>query len=179
MLSEPISIPNRGRQLHVTGERLYRKAQGRDRWLGLIMIASLAMLLTGLAFPTIRVTSLFLFETEYSIIRAGIAFLEEGKLFLFLVIAVFAIAFPLAKIAFSLWLFYAADPAKRDVRKAADGVLAISKWSMLDVFVIALVVLVLEGRLLTTANIGSGLILFAAAVILSSYALRRIVKLCA
>ena len=45
---------------------------------------------------------------------------------------------------------------------------------MLDVFVVALTVLVLDGRLLTSASAGPGIFCFAGSVLLSTWALQRI-----
>ena len=45
---------------------------------------------------------------------------------------------------------------------------------MLDVFIIALVVLVADGRLLTGADIRVGAIVFSASVLVSTWAVRRL-----
>ena len=50
---------------------------------------------------------------------------------------------------------------------------AVSKYSMLDVFIVALTVMILDGRLLTSASAGPGIFCFAASVLLSTWALAR------
>ena len=50
----------------------------------------------------------------------------------------------------------------------------VSKWSMLDVFIIAVTVLVVDGQLLTSADIHAGIIFFAAAVLLSTFSVRQL-----
>ena len=51
---------------------------------------------------------------------------------------------------------------------------ALSKWSMLDVFVVAVIVVMLEGSLLSDADARPGLFLFAASVVLSTLAVQRL-----
>ena len=53
---------------------------------------------------------------------------------------------------------------------------AVSKWSMLDVFIIALAVLVVEGNLLAAADIRFGFVLFTLSVLMSTYAIQRLAR---
>ena len=53
----------------------------------------------------------------------------------------------------------------------------LSKWSMLDVFIIALIVLVADGRLLSSADIQIGAIVFSGAVLVSTWATKRLSEL--
>ena len=67
------------------------------------------------------------------------------------------------------------DPQKL---KSWVGLLAtLSKWSMLDVFIIAVLVLALEGSLITAASLGAGISLFAGSVLLSGWAYRQLMCL--
>ena len=124
--------------------------------------------------PAVSVTRFVLFGETYSIIdgtrilvgqalrpvRAGLPFLGgaaagEGR--------------------GRIWAWLAAaDPGSLPDR-LLRGAAWISRWSMLDVCIVALLVVALEGSLLTTADIHAGLVLFAAGVVVSTIATHRLV----
>ena len=121
-------------------------------------------------------TSFVLFGKTYSIIDGVLAFWSDGRYGLFALVFLFSVVLPLAKVAVGIWAWIgAADPGSlpdRLLRAAAW----VSRWSMLDVCIVALLVVALEGSLLTTADIHAGLVLFAAGVVVSTIATHRLVK---
>lgn len=158
----------------IWGGALRDRARGPDRWLGLVLLASLALLALGLFLPAIEINSLFFLSREFSLVESVFSFLEAGDYFLFAVTFVFSILFPTFKIVSGLVLWHAADLTGSSAGKLLEVLTAASKWSMLDVFIIALVVLVADGRLLTGADIRVGAIIFSAAVLVSTWAVRRL-----
>jgi len=158
----------------IWGGALRGRARGLDRWLGLVLLASLALLAAGLFLPAIEINSLFFLSREFSLVESVFSFIEAGDYFLFAVTFVFSILFPTFKILTGLVLWYAADVSGPSARRLLDGLTAASKWSMLDVFIIALAVLVADGRLLTGADIRVGAIVFSASVLISTWAVRRL-----
>lgn len=155
---------------------LSRRAHGADRALGLVLVASLALLVAGLLLPAITIRSLG-FARDYSLIDSVIAFVDDGDWFLFVVTALFSIVFPVFKIVTGLALWYGLDASQATARRGLDWLAALSKWSMLDVFIIALIVLIADGRLLSSADIGLGAIIFSIAVLASTWAVRRLARL--
>ena len=82
---------------------------------------------------------------------------------------------PSAKLAIGLWAWASGGERGPILDWLLRTVAAISKWSMLDVFIVALPVVALEGSLLTTADIHAGIVLFAAAVVTSTIGTHRLV----
>lgn len=152
---------------------LSRRARGVDRALGPILLASLALLAAGLLLPAITIRSLG-FARDYSLLDSVWAFLNDGDWFLFVVTALFSIIFPVFKIVTGLAVWYVLDASDTATRPVLGWLGAFSKWSMLDVFIIALVVLVADGRLLSSADVGVGAIVFSVAVLMSTWAVRRL-----
>jgi paraquat-inducible protein A len=152
---------------------LSRRANGIDRLLGLVLLASLGALVVGLALPAITVRSLF-FAQDFSLFESVLAFLEDGDWFLFVVTFLFSVVFPIAKIVVGLALWFALDATGAYARPVLGWLAAMSKWSMLDVFIIALIVLVADGRLLSSADIQIGAIVFSGAVLTSTWVTRRL-----
>lgn len=152
---------------------LFRRAQGYEKLLGPILVASLAGLITGLFLPAITVRSLFISQ-EFSLVESVFAFFKEGDWFLFIVTFLFSVAFPVVKIVIGIALWFFLDATSRYSRPVLGWLATFSKWSMLDVFIIALIVLVADGRLLTSADIQIGAIVFSGAVLVSTWATNRL-----
>lgn len=158
----------------ILGGALRARAKGFDRWLGLVLVAALALLAFGLFLPAIEISSFFFLSREFSLFEGVFSFLEAGDYFLFAVTFAFSILFPAFKIVTGLVLWHAADVTGPSAHALLNGLAAASKWSMLDVFIIALVVLVADGRLLSGADIRIGVIVFSASVLVSTWAVRRL-----
>lgn len=158
-------------------QRLRETATGQARLAGPALLAALAMLAPGLTLPSLHLVSLGLFEQEYSLLGAILAFWEKRHYSLFAIVLCFTVIFPLAKIAAGLWLFYLASPGPSRLKGWVGLLSGLSKWSMLDVFIVAVLVLALEGSLITAASLGAGIALFAGSVVLSGWAYSRLLRL--
>lgn len=158
----------------IWGGALRERASGLDRWLGLVLAAALVLLALGLFLPAIEITSLIFIRREFSLVDGVFQFLEAGDYFLFAVTFGFSILFPTFKTVTGLVLWYAGDVSGSSARALLNSLAVASKWSMLDVFIIALVILVADGRLLTGADIRIGVIVFSASVLISTWAVRRL-----
>lgn len=146
----------------------------KRNWItGLLLLTAAPLFVVGLWMPVISVRSMLVFAREFSLLDGVVAFFRNGDYFLFAIVGVFTILLPALKIgtALTVWgLGLTHGWAPRLVRVFER----ISRWSMLDVLVVALTILLLEGSLVTRADIGLGIILFGSAVILSTIATHRI-----
>ena len=147
-------------------------ADSPDRVAGALLLISAPLLAAGLLMPAVSITRFALFGETYSILDGVLAFWSEGRYVLFVLVFAVSVVLPVAKTAVAIWAWR--RPAAGRALGAALGLFAaLSKWSMLDVLIVAVLVLALEGSLFTTADIHAGLALFAAAVLMSSLALHR------
>lgn len=158
-------------------QSLKTAATGPCRLTGWALLVSLAMLIPGLLLPSLHLVSLGLFQQEYSLLATILAFWEKQHYSLFALLLCFTVVFPLAKIAAGLWLFYLATPNPAKLKGWVGLLSGLSKWSMLDVFIIAVLVLALEGSLITAASLGAGIALFAGSVLLSGWAYSQLLHL--
>jgi len=110
------------------------------------------------------------------ILATTLKLLESGDWVLGLILLVFSVLLPVAKVAAILFACNAEGP-RRHV--AIRFVKAIGKWSMLDVFVVAVLVSVLTmGRDSgTEASVGPGVVFFAAYCLLSMLATTWLVRI--
>ena len=92
--------------------------------------------------------------------------LAHGQFFLFLIILAFSILFPITKMVLLGFIaFYDVDATARE--RQLKWLTTFGKWSMLDVFVIALLVVSLKLGDLVNVQIHAGLYFFAASVLLT------------
>jgi len=152
-------------------------SRGADRFLGLLLLAAAVALLAGWLLPVMTVRTLLVFYDEVSILTGAIRLLESGDYAIFLLILLFTVVLPVGKLVFA-WLAWAhlrvEDPR---VRRLLRWIEAIGRWSMLDVFVAAMLVVVIKLSLISDVEIHAGLYVFIVAVVLSMIAVRRIAVL--
>jgi paraquat-inducible protein A len=149
-------------------------SRGLDRFLGLLLLAAAAALVAGWLLPVMTVRTLLVFYDEVSILTGAFRLLESGDYPLFALIVLFTVALPVGKLglAYFAWSRLQVDDPR--VRRALGWIEAVGRWSMLDVFVVALLVVVIKISLLSDVEIHAGLYVFILAVVLSMLAVRRI-----
>jgi paraquat-inducible protein A len=146
----------------------------RDWPTGTLLLAALALFAAGLTMPAFSITSLAWFTSTFSLLDGVFAFYRAQNYVLFAVVFVFSLVLPASKILVGLWAWAAGLRGHPALGGVLGWLAAVSKWSMLDVFIVALMVLALEGSLLTFSDIHAGIVLFAASVVLSTLAMMRL-----
>ncbi len=136
---------------------------------GFLLALSALLLAPGLLLPAITVERLW-FGADYSILGSVAALARSGDWFLATVMGAFSVALPAAKLALAAWAWRTGRTDSRPVRALG----AVSRYSMLDVFAVAVAVLVLDGQLLTSASAGPGIVCFTVSVLLSTWAVHRL-----
>ncbi len=170
-MSKKSDHPDEGRaRRRITLARLSR---GPDRLLGPVFALTLALLVAGLVLPVMTVRTLVVFEDRISILEALVALARAREVFLFLAIFVFSVVFPVLKIGLAVKLWYLTDITDPRLVRTLRRIEHLGKWSMLDVFVVALLVVAVKLSVISNATVHVGIYLFAASVILSIVALRR------
>jgi paraquat-inducible protein A len=135
-----------------------------------MLLAAIGLFVAGIFLPFTAVTKLWLFENQISVYQGLGVLWNEGELFLFLILFVFTICFPFVKITalFALWLYpgLTADQAKSFFRFVSN----MGKWSMLDVFVVAILVLTVKSGGLASIKVQGGFFLFFISIMLTQFA---------
>lgn len=144
---------------------------GPLRWLveGLLL-AALVSFVGGLFLPAIEVRSLWVHRAEISIFDGIRALFGKGDVFFGVLLALFTLVLPSLRfiLAFALLALQRHGPLARRL----TGLLReVSKWAMTDVFVLALIIMVLNGELLRAADLRPGAAFFTLSVLLYAVAL--------
>jgi paraquat-inducible protein A len=138
-----------------------------------ILVIALAFLPLGLLLPVLETTRLWVFKTSYSLIDTVHALVEEGELALGLFIALFSIVTPSVKAVAVIALHR--RPAGSGAGALARWVERLGKWSLTDVLVIALLIVLASGTGLRLAA-EPGLWFFAASAVLLMVASDLVVR---
>lgn len=135
-----------------------------------LLISAIAMYLPANIFPVMAVTSLG--NTQADTIMSGVIyFLTHGDWPLALIIFVASVLVPLLKMVALTYLLISVQ-RKSAVRKKQRTSLyriteLVGRWSMVDIFVVALLVALVQVGALATIEPGIGAIAFASVVILT------------
>jgi len=157
------------RLLRTPGERLRVPPASRaERWMCLTTLALFAL---GLFLPLMVVEKFRFWDHEYSVWSASARMLAEGEHILGYSVLFFVVLLPLARLLGIVLLRWAPCP-----ERYARPVLELEKWAMLDVFGLALLVVVAKIGAVASVEtrIGFWVLLAAAALSLrDSWTLRR------
>ena len=135
-----------------------------------MLLAALGCFLAGIFLPFTGVTKLWLFENQISVCQGLVILWQNDELFLFLILFVFTICFPFVKVnaLLALWLYpgLTSEQSKNFYKFVSH----LGKWSMLDVFVVAVLVLTVKSTGVASIKIGVGFFLFFISVMLTQLA---------
>jgi paraquat-inducible protein A len=138
----------------------------RGWYVPVLILAALGMLIAGWSLPTLKLTQVIFFTSTYSIWAGIMELWKSHHYFLAGLIFFFSMIFPTAKLLGLLGIWFA--PLTRDVRgKYLDWLEILGRWSMLDVFVVATLIVLIKSKDIVDANAAIGIYLFAGAVMLS------------
>lgn len=150
---------------------------GEARRLRLLLWFTTLCLAAGLVSPIITLKKFVMLENTFSVLGGVIELLQEGQLFLFLVITGFSIVLPLLKIGVLYRLLSVSAGRVGTLDSYLHWMHLYGKWSMLDVFVVALLVVAVKLGVVASVEMRFGLYAFAGAVILTMYITARVVSL--
>lgn len=154
--------------------RLYTK---QSIIINLLLLVALGILIVGITSPLLTLIKFSFLENTVSLLSTVQQFYAEKEWFLFIVIAVFSLCVPIIKIT-SLLLIVNVDYSRGSILdKALHVIETIGKWSMLDVFVVALLLVSVKLGALAKVEVHFGLYAFATSVLLTmglSYWIHRL-----
>lgn len=157
-----------------TGASISEIGNRRDRLIGWLILAAGVLLALGCTLPFFRVKRFFIFSDDVALAGAVVDLVREGEWLIGALVALLSIVFPLLKlqVAFRLWRRVSVGSS---VMRRSLGLLdAIAKWSMADVFVVAVLIVSAKASGIADAVSRPGLYCFLGGVALSIVAVERI-----
>jgi paraquat-inducible protein A len=131
-----------------------------------MILLSFGLLVMGLSRPLMKVEKMVFWRNEYSVLQGVHGLWDQQQYILALILFFFSIVFPMVKLAALglIWFARLPDP-KRQAALHWLGLLG--KWSMLDVFVVAILIVLVKLGPLAKVEPQRGLYWFAAAILTS------------
>ncbi len=152
-------------------------ASGLDRWLGWGTILAAILLVAGWLLPIMTVERLLFLSREISILQGVAELWSEDEAFLAIVIGGFSVLLPAVKLTLALYLWFHAEAGSQQLRRALSLLELAGRWSMLDVFVVALLVVASRTSLFDDVTVHPGVYVFTAAIVLSLVVVQRMAVL--
>lgn len=144
--------------------------------LRLLLAINAVLLGVGLSAPMVTLEKFLIIENTFSVLSGLAQLMVEGQVFLFIIVLVFSVVLPIVKIGFLFRLTtISADYGLRS-KKLLRLMHDYGRWSMLDVFVVALLVVAVKLRVIAQVEMRYGLYAFAAAVLLTMVLTERVVR---
>jgi len=142
----------------------------------ILIVASAGLLIAAYMLPTLELTKVIFFTDEYSIWAGIMELWKADHPILAVLVFLFSMVFPIAKLL-GLTLAWVVPLSDSGRLRMAETISWLGKWSMLDVFIVAMIVVLVKSKDLADAEAGIGIYLFAAAVTLSMIASMSVERL--
>lgn len=138
----------------------------RERWIGAALATSFALNVAALFLPFLETDAVLENPKLYSLPRSVALMWDAGLYALAALVVAFSILFPFAKL-YVLWNVWRGRYAPQRAHERLAFVERFGKWSLLDVFIVCLLLGLTGGQFFVDARALAGLPCFLAAVLLS------------
>ena len=134
----------------------------------LLLLASSWLLFMGLRLPVLTVQQMWMKNT-FSVLTGIQNLYQEKQVFLACVVFFFSIIFPIVKLTalFVIWFIQMPDEKRQRILR---WLAALGKWSMLDVFVVAVIIVTVKLGVLAKATPERGIYYFGMSILLAMVA---------
>ncbi len=135
-----------------------------------LLATAFLLFIGGVFFPFFHVTKFWLFHDAISVVGGIITLFREEEYFLFIVLTLFTLVFPCVKLGLLAIIWLEREHNLSRVQRLHRWVEHLGKWSMLDVFVVAILIVAMKSAAVAELHVGPGLYLFTFSVITTQFA---------
>lgn len=132
----------------------------------LLLLLSGVLLLVGIFAPMMTLTKFVWIENSFSLYAGTVQLYKDGQYLLFIILFTFSILLPIAKLALLFRFWHTESNSSQQLKHYMDWISHYGKWSMLDVFVVALLLVIVKLGVLATVEVHYGIYVYAAAGLL-------------
>ncbi len=130
----------------------------------LLILFCAGLLYVGLSLPLFKVEKLIFWKNEYSVISGVVGLFNDKEYFLAFIIFLFSIVFPIIKLLI-LWILWKVRFGDEQRKKILRWLGRLGKWSMLDVFMVAIMIVAVKLGPLANVETKLGVYVFASAIL--------------
>jgi paraquat-inducible protein A len=136
-----------------------------------------AMLIAGAVLPMFTFSQFYIFNDTFSLVSGIYYLLAEGEPLLFIGVFSFSILMPVWKMFLLYRLLHSQDGDNTRRHRQLHVLSFLGKWSMLDVFVVAILVVTVKLGAIASITVHFGIYLFTLAVLASMLLTHKIAAL--
>lgn len=141
--------------------------------MNLFLLAATLAFGIGIWAPMLTLTKLILIQNTFSVVSGIWQLYLKGEYLLFIILSLFTLVLPVIKLGL---LFYAWNRPRTAHEKSLRWMEILGKWSMMDVFVVAILIMSVKLGPLATTELHYGLYLFSASVVMLMIASRLVYR---
>jgi paraquat-inducible protein A len=149
-----------------------------------MLLLSAILLLIGIFAPMMTVSKFVWVENSFSLFAGTLQLFTDGQYLLFIILLSFSIVLPVAKLILLFRFWHADSGSCQQLQYFMNWISHYGKWSMLDVFVVALLLVTVKLGVLATVEVhygiymyaGAGLLIMVTTTIISSIAKKDLTK---
>jgi paraquat-inducible protein A len=141
----------------------------------LLWLFALSLFILGISLPMFSLEKFIILKDSFSLLAGIIQLAKQGEIFLAIVILIFSVLVPLYKFLL-LWKINHRPLVPDHQLSLVKNLIVIGKWSMADVFLIAILAATLKLGGLASVKAHIGLLFFAMSVITSMVLTHRLVS---
>jgi len=142
----------------------------------LLTIVALVLLVAGFFAPLFTMSKFFIFNNTVSLYSVLYDLWDEHYFGLFIIIMSFSVLFPMIKIVMMFYLQMAPSASRQRHKKLINVLELVGKWSMLDVFVVAILLVAIKLGPMADVTVHYGVYVFSSAIIIMMLVSRYICK---
>lgn len=131
-----------------------------------LLLLSAILLLFGIFAPMMTLTKFVWIENSFSLFAGTLQLYIDGQYLLFLILLIFSIVLPIAKLVLLFIFWHAESSSCQQLQYFMNWIAHYGKWSMLDVFVVALLLVIVKLGVLATVQVHYGIYMYALAGLL-------------
>jgi len=134
--------------------------------INLLISISFLLFMLGIFSPLMTVKKWLIFENTFSILSGLVEWFNAGQYFLFIIVMVLSLGVPLAKMFLLIVVINTSSWPASKRQRIIHWLSLVGKWSMIDVFIVAIVIVVGKFRGMAEVEVHYGLYAFTASVAL-------------
>ena len=144
--------------------------------LSILIILASVLLVIGFFAPLFTLSKFFIFNNTVSLFSVLQELWYERYISLFVLIGLFSVLFPIVKLAFIFYVQFSSTLNRGKHKKVVHWLEWFGKWSMLDVFIVAILVVSIKLGSIANVTVHYGVYIFAGAVLLMMFISHRLPK---
>lgn len=133
------------------------------------VVIAFILLVIGLTSPMMTMSKFYFFENSFSVVGGIAQLFREGQWLLALVVMMFSVILPLAKLLFLFAVSTSSNQPIKNRSKYLKLMHEYGRWAMLDVMVVAVLIVTVKLGAVASVEVHWGLYVFASAVALIMY----------